>query len=131
MIFIVDDSKILRERLVNMLSEIEGVNIVGQAGNAAEAIEGIRNLKPQIVILDIQMPGDSGFKVLKAIKKEKLSTIVLILTNHADSQYREKSMQLGADFFLDKTKDFENLINMFKVLTERLRQENLLGGFSS
>lgn len=130
MIFIVDDSELVRKRLVNMLSEIEGVTIVGQASNAAEAIEGIRNLHPRIVILDIQMPGASGFKVLKAIRKEKLSTIVLMLTNHADPQYREKSMQLGADYFLDKTKDFDNLLNMFRVLTERLRLESLLGGSS-
>lgn len=128
MIFIVDDSALLRERLVKMLSEIDGVEIVGQADNAAEAIEGIRKLKPKIVILDIQMPGGSGLKVLKAIKKEKNPPLMLMLTNHSYPQYRKKCMQLGADFFLDKTKDFDNLINMFTALAERLRKENLLGG---
>jgi DNA-binding NarL/FixJ family response regulator len=128
MIFIVDDSEPLRERLVKMLSEIDGVEIVGQAGNAAEAIEGIRNLKPKIVILDVQMPGGNGFKVLKAIKKGKNPPLILMFTNHDYPQYRKKCMQLGADFFLDKTKDFDNLINMFTVLAGRLRQETLPGG---
>ncbi|MGC2235425.1 MAG: response regulator transcription factor [Pyrinomonadaceae bacterium] len=128
MIFIVDDSELLRARLVKMLSEIDGVEIVGQASNAAEAIEGIRTLKPKIVILDIQMPGGSGLKVLKAIKKEKNPPLTLMLTNHSYPQYRKKCMQLGADFFLDKTKDFDNLLNMFTALAERLRKENLPGG---
>jgi DNA-binding NarL/FixJ family response regulator len=128
MIFIVDDSELLRERLIKMLSEIEGVEIVGQASNAVDAIEGIRNLKPKIVILDIQMAGGNGFKVLKAIKKEKNPPLALMFTNHSYPQYRKKCMQLGADFFLDKTKDFDNLINMFTILTDRLRRENLSGG---
>jgi DNA-binding NarL/FixJ family response regulator len=123
MIFIVDDSKALRERLVKMLSEIEGVEVVGQARNSVEAIAGIRNLKPHAVILDIQMPGASGIEVLKTIKQASQPPIVMMLTNHTSSQYREKCMQLGADYFLDKTRDFERVTEIFKELIERFRQE--------
>lgn len=116
MIFIVDDSKVLRDRLVSMLSEVEGIEVVGQAGNAAEAISGIRRLRPRAVVLDIQMPGGSGIEVLRTIKREAPPTVVVMLTNHTLAQYREKCMELGADYFLDKTRDLDKLTEIFQDL---------------
>jgi DNA-binding NarL/FixJ family response regulator len=121
MIFIADDSKALRERLTAMLSEIEGAEVIGQAGNAAEAVEGINNLKPDVVILDIQMPGGNGIDVLKTIKQESQPPLVLMLTNNASPQYRKKCMELGSDFFLDKSREFESLITIFKGLIEQIK----------
>lgn len=119
MVFIVDDSKALRERLVNMLSEMDGVEVVGEARDAAEAIRGIRSLRPRVVILDIQMPGGSGIEVLKAIKQESPAPVVMMLTNHAYDQYREKCMKLGADYFLDKARDIERLPEILQDLVGR------------
>ena len=116
MIFIVDDSQALRDRLVSMLSEVEGIEVVGQAGNAAEAISGIRRLRPRVVVLDIQMPGGSGIEVLRTIKREAPPTVVVMLTNHTLAQYREKCMELGADYFLDKTRDLDKLTEIFQDL---------------
>lgn len=116
MIFIVDDSQALRDRLVSMLSEVEGIEVVGQAGNAAEAISGIRRLRPRAVVLDIQMPGGSGIEVLRTIKREAPPTVVVMLTNHTLAQYREKCMELGADYFLDKTRDLDKLMEIFQDL---------------
>lgn len=116
MIFIVDDSQALRDRLVSMLSEVEGIEVVGQAGNAAEAISGIRRLRPRAVVLDIQMPGGSGIEVLRTIKREAPPTVVVMLTNHTLAQYREKCMELGADYFLDKTRDLDKLTEIFQDL---------------
>jgi DNA-binding NarL/FixJ family response regulator len=121
MIFIADDSKALRERLTAMLSEIEGAEVIGQAGNVAEAIEGINNLKPDVVILDIQMPGGNGIDVLKTIKQESEPPLVLMLTNNASPQYRKKCMELGSDFFLDKSREFESLLTIFKRLIEQFK----------
>jgi len=119
MIFIVDDSKVLRERLVNLLSELAGGEVIGQARSAAEAIAGIRRLKPRVVILDIQMPGGSGLEVLRTIKQNSHPPIVLMLTNHPFPQYKEKCMALGADYFLDKTIDLDKLTIIFKDLIAR------------
>lgn len=109
MIFIADDSDTLRERLTTMLLEIEGAKVVGQARNATEAVEGIRSLNPDVVILDIQMPGGSGIDVLKTIKRYARPPVVMMLTNHASAVYREKCMEWGADFFLDKSREIERL----------------------
>ena len=123
MIFIVDDSKALRDRLVSMLSELEGIEVVGQAGNAAEAISDIRRLRPRVVVLDIQMPGGSGIEVLRTIKREAPPTVVVMLTNHTLAQYREKCMELGADYFLDKTRDLDKLTEIFQNLVEQFGLE--------
>lgn len=118
MVFIVDDSKELRERLADLVSEMNGIAVLGEAGSAAEAIAGIRTLKPRVVILDIQMPGGNGLEVLRTIKQESHPPVVVMLTNHVYPQYRERCMGLGADYFLDKSREFDRLAEIFQRLAE-------------
>jgi len=115
-LFIADDSEILRVRLIDMLSEIEGIEIVGQAQESLEAIESIQELNPHVVILDIRMPRINGIKVLEAIKKDDESPTVIIFTNYPYPQYRKRCMDSGADFFFDKSTEFEKLIDTVKYL---------------
>lgn len=117
-ILIADDSLIVRERLVTMLDELAGIEIVGQAENVAEAISAIRRLQPHIVILDIRMPGGSGIDVLQQIKQDEVRPIVIILTNYPYPGYRQKCLQAGADFFLDKSTEFDQIPELF----ERFKQ---------
>lgn len=119
LVFIADDSDPVRERLIALLSEIGGAEVVGEARNYDEAIEGIRSLKPHVVILDVQMPGGSGIDVLKEIKQDSRPPVVLMLTNHASPPYREKCVEWGADFFLDKSRDFESLASIFSSLVKQ------------
>jgi len=115
-VFIVDDSAILRERLIGMLSELKGIEIAGQAQAPREAINSIRELNPDAVILDLRMPGGNGINVLQNIKKDKPSPIVIVFTNYPYPQYRKKCMDIGADFFFDKSTEFDKLIEVFKQL---------------
>jgi len=117
--FIADDSETVCERLIDLLSEVEGAEVIGQAANVGDAVEGVRRLKPHVVILDIQMPGGSGIDVLKEIKRGGLPPLVLMLTNHASPQYRKKCLEWGADFFLDKSGDLECLLTISKSLVRR------------
>lgn len=113
-VFIADDSLIVREHLVTMFDELAGIEIVGQAENVAEAISGIRILQPDVVILDIRMPGGNGIDVLQNIKQDEVAPMVIILTNYPYLGYRQKCLQAGADFFLDKSTEFDQIPELFE-----------------
>ncbi len=113
-VFIADDSLIVREHLVTMLDELAGIEIVGQAENVAEAISGIQILQPDVLILDIRMPGGTGIDVLQTIKQGEVAPMVIILTNYPYPGYRQKCLQAGADFFLDKSTEFDQIPELFE-----------------
>jgi len=111
-VFIVDDSSVIRNRLSQLITELPGVRLVGQAEIAFEAIQAIRRLRPEVVVLDISMPGGSGMYVLETVKREYPDLTVIMLTNFAHDQYRQKCLQLGADHFFDKTTEFEKVLEI-------------------
>ncbi len=115
-VFIVDDSAFLRERLITMLSELKDIEIIGQAKGPIEAIEALTKLKPDAVILDIRMPGGNGIEVLKNIKSGRNPPQVIMFTNYPYPQYRKKCMDAGANFFFDKSTEFEELTRVPKKL---------------
>ena len=108
-VFIADDSLVVREHLVTMLDELPRIVTVGQAETVAKAINGILELRPDVVILDIRMPGGSGIDVLQRVKQGEVTPIVIILTNYPYPGYRQKCLQAGADFFLDKSTEFDQI----------------------
>jgi two-component system response regulator DevR len=114
-VFIVDDSPIVRDRLVAMLSELEGVEVVGQAQDAVGAICLIREQRPDAVVLDIRLASGNGIDVLRTIKKERPDVVVIMLTLYPDPQYRESCMKAGASFFLDKSTGFEKIPDALKT----------------
>jgi len=117
-VFIVDDSAVVRERLRAMLSELTEIEIIGEAQAPLEVKNSVRKVKPDAVILDIRMPGGSGIDVLQNIKKDKPAPIVIILTNYPYPQYRKKCMDAGADFFFDKSTEFDKITEVFKQLIQ-------------
>jgi CheY-like chemotaxis protein len=92
-----------------MVSELEGTAIAGAAGEPWEAIKAIRRLRPDSVILDIRMPGMSGIQVLKKIKQDLRAPVVIMLTNYPFGQYRRECAEAGADYFLNKSTEFEKI----------------------
>jgi DNA-binding NarL/FixJ family response regulator len=117
-VLIVDDSKIVCKGLQQMLINIADVEIVGQAHNAQDAITSISESNPNVVILDIRLPGLSGIDVLKDIRAKKLSTRVIMLTNYPYPQYREKCDAMGADYFFDKVTEIEEIPKLIEELAK-------------
>jgi DNA-binding NarL/FixJ family response regulator len=101
-----------------MISEIKGVNIIGEAGNVPAAVGAIEKLRPDVVILDIRMPGGDVMEVLASLKKGKNPPLVIIFTNYPYLQYRKKCLDVGADFFFYKATEFERLADLLKQLTQ-------------
>lgn len=118
-VLIVDDSVVVRQRLAEMCSEVEGIEIVGQAQDAIQASEYFKNLTPEVVILDIRMTQGNGMDVLKTIKEKNRTTVVIMLTNYPYPQYRKKCMALGADYFFDKSSDPEKVVRVLRKLANK------------
>lgn len=117
-VVVVDDSTIVRERLISMISDIPSLTIVGEAGNSFEALNIIEEKIPDVVVLDIQIPGDSGIGILKKVKKMNPSIITILLTNYPLEQYKEKCFEYGANYFFDKSVEFSKVTEVLKTLAE-------------
>ncbi|UCE17272.1 MAG: response regulator [Gemmatimonadota bacterium] len=116
-VVIVDDSELFCKLLSSDLSDMQGIEVVGQAHEGLEALTLIQKLNPDVVILDIRMPGENGIGVLQKIEKQNGVPVVIMLTNYPYPQYRKKCMEAGADFFFDKSGEFEKVFETLQHLT--------------
>ena len=117
-VFIADDSRAIVKRLTDLLAEVPGAQFVGQAGDVPEAVRCIHAVKPDVLILDLQMPGGSGLDVLRAIRAGHPRLYVLVCTNYPYPQYREECLSTGANFFLDKSAEFEKIPTILRDLIQ-------------
>jgi DNA-binding NarL/FixJ family response regulator len=118
-VFVVEDSPVVRERLVAMLEEIDQVNVVGESDNPADAVEGIARQAPQVVVLDIKLRGGTGMEVLERIRKDAPGITTIMLTNFANQGYRSRYLAAGANYFFDKTEEFEKVRDVLEDLMAR------------
>jgi len=102
-VFLVEDSTPIRERLHEMLTDIDGVCVVGSAVAAAEATEAILRERPDAVVLDLRLAAGSGIDVLRAVHPRAPEIDFIVLTNFAIPQYRDLCMRAGARHFIDKS----------------------------
>ncbi len=106
-ILIVDDNKEFVGRMQNLLDELGPYLRIQSATSYPEARDLIRKNAPDLVILDIRMPGDNGIALLKEIRESKTPCKVIMNTNYTNEYYKKQCIELGASHFLDKTNDFE------------------------
>ena len=124
-VYIVDDSQMMRQRLMELISDVAGAEVVGQSADAFEALNSIRKAHSDVVILDIRLPGRSGIDLLKEIKKDPAAPIVIMVTNYAYHQYRQGCMTAGADYFYSKINEFEMIGETLKrIVAHRQPEEN-------
>jgi len=121
-VFVADDSEPLRARLVNLLSAFPGVEVIGEACDAREALRAIRETRPDVVTLDIHMCGGGGLSVLREIKRGERPPVVLMLTNEVSPPYRKCCAEAGADFFLDKADGLDRLRDILQTLVTRFER---------
>jgi DNA-binding NarL/FixJ family response regulator len=109
-LLIVDDVQQVRAELLTLLSLVGDIEIVGQATNGLEAINQVESLQPDVVLMDLEMPGMNGYEAARQIKKHSPPTRVIALTVHDYSTARERATQSGADAFIVKGSSLESLV---------------------
>jgi DNA-binding NarL/FixJ family response regulator len=116
-VFLVEDSHLIRDRLIDKLFSNRETEFVGWAETAAEAMDQLRKLDCDAIVLDINLARGSGFEVLRSVRADRSRRPrIIIFTNYAYSYYRHLSMQMGADFFLDKATEFDRLLRIIETL---------------
>jgi DNA-binding NarL/FixJ family response regulator len=113
-------SDLILERLKELLSIHRQVDIVASLKNGDETLAAIKNLKPDLVIVDINMPGLNGLEILNEVRRDNRTTKIIILTFYSSEHYRKIAMLSGADFFFNKADDFEKI----SLIVERLMRDS-------
>jgi hemolysin D len=132
-IILVDDSDSIRETLRNCLTPQPDFQIVGSVDNAQTAIKQIKTLNPDIVLMDIEMPGMNGIKATKAIASQLNQTKVIVLSSHDEDDYVEQVLNAGAKGYLLKTTPLEELTHSIRFVHKGYLQfsPGLLSKFDS
>jgi DNA-binding NarL/FixJ family response regulator len=113
---VVDDSPIIRKQVVEMLNEDPDIEVVGESSDVAEALLCVIRKSPDVIVLDISMPGGSGFGLLEYVKNHRLASRVIMLSNYSDASYRAQAQIYGADYFFDKSNEFEKVIEAVRTI---------------
>jgi CheY-like chemotaxis protein len=116
-VFIADDSKPVADMLTELIASPGKVEVVGVGASEGAVIESIRQLKPDVVVLDLQLESGSGTNVVRAVRASpELAAVRLVITsNHTSPQLKAGCLELGADAYFDKVKELG-------ALTDRLDQ---------
>ncbi|HBH83348.1 MAG TPA: response regulator [Bacteroidales bacterium] len=121
-IVIADDSALWRDRIKSILIDINKVFVVGEAENGTDALKIIMEKEPDLAIIDIRMPEMNGIELLKKIRELKMNVKIIMLTNYPYPQYRKRCLEAGADYFLSKTEDFEQIETIVRdILLDKLQ----------
>jgi len=120
-VFIADDHAIVRQGLKQIVSDAEDMAVIGEAGNGGDALRQLRQCAPDVLILDIAMPGKSGVEVLKQIKQEIPKLPVLILSMYPEEQYAVRLIKAGAAGYLAKESAPELLVSAIRIVAQGKR----------
>jgi DNA-binding NtrC family response regulator len=107
-VFVVEDAQAICERIEAMV-ELTGASAAGHADSVDAAIRRILELRPELVILDIQLADGTGFDVLRAVHDRAPEVEIFLFSNHSAFPYRQLAERLGAQGFFDKSNEFERM----------------------
>jgi DNA-binding NarL/FixJ family response regulator len=124
-LFIVEDSPYIQNRLIRFVEELPDVRVVGVAGDISSAYSAILDTDADAMILDVQLSDGNGLHLLKNIKQNKPGIKVVVLTNHSTDANRLQALRAGADDFLDKSTDFEQIPQILHDWQQPAQTKNL------
>lgn len=115
-ILLVEDSELLAERLREVLGQISGVEVVGTVVDEGSAVAMTKEGNIHVLILDLQLKHGTGFGVLRSLGANRPA--IIVFTNYALPEYRRRAEQLGVEYFLNKSLDFERLPEVIRTLAQ-------------
>ncbi len=118
-VFIAEDSAALAEILAELVTVEGRIHLVGTAASQDEAVAAVLRLKPDVVILDMQLKPGTGFGVIQATRQALKSSTFIVYSNYVSPEYRQRSLDLGADYYLDKSRDFAGLVQLLHEIAAR------------
>jgi DNA-binding NarL/FixJ family response regulator len=118
-VLVIDDSLAVRARLVSLVRDAAAGVEIDQACDAAEALGRAESATPDLVILDLHLPGLGGVELLSRLKQDHPEATVAVLTNHANDQYRRECLIRGAAYFLDKSLQFDCIAEIVRSRAPR------------
>ncbi len=117
-LLIVEDSAAITERLLTLFSEIKRLDILLPVADGLTAYSRITKELPEIILLDIQLPGLTGVEILELINELNYSPHIIILTNNNNEYLKDKCLALGANEYYDKSTQFEEAVNSIKKMCD-------------
>jgi DNA-binding NarL/FixJ family response regulator len=108
-VLLVDDHALVRAGLHSLLQTLPGIEVVGEAGNGREALALVGQVQPEVVLMDISMPGLNGFEAARRMIREHPSTRILMMSMHADEESVSQAFTAGATGYLLKSAEREEL----------------------
>ena len=118
-VLLVDDVTAVRQGLSTVLQLMDDFKIVGEACNGLEAIRLAEQLKPDVILMDLMMPGLDGFEATRRIKADYPEIGIIAFSIHDDVKTREKACVVGADAFIEKEADTQLLISAIREVSDR------------
>lgn len=122
-VLIVDDTDLIRNLIRSLLTPLPFPMGIVEAADIHQALSILKRWQPDVVTLDLQLPGGSGLNVLRAIKQAGLHSRVIVLTSVTDPRIRQACFETGAVCVLDKSSDLEQLPNILRTIAD-LRQNS-------
>ena len=116
-ILIVDDTEIVLERLFEMIAELESVDSVLKSNSYSQTLDLIEKQVPDVILIDLQLPVKNGIDLLKVVKENYPAVKTIIVTNSASDFYRQLCKSLGADYFIDKSTEFEKIPEIIETIS--------------
>jgi DNA-binding NarL/FixJ family response regulator len=108
-LLVVDDSPLIILKITELLEDVRNISLLRSCGTYKDALRLLSEIQPDVVLLDINLPDNSGIQLLSYIKDSFLNIVVIMCTNHAHDYYSQLCYTLGANYFVDKSKDFEKI----------------------
>jgi DNA-binding NarL/FixJ family response regulator len=136
-VFVVDDHQIFLDGIVSLLDDEPNIKIAGTAHNGKQAIERIKNLKVDVVLMDINMPEMDGLEATKQLKKTNPDLKILMLTMHSEPRFIKESLEIGAKGYVMKNISKDDLIKAIETVyqdksyLDQDTQEKLINSISS